>query len=368
MRNMHPLTPAFVSALSYSVQNEDYATELAVVEQLDRNRPLRLLMVASSGENVLSVLTQERVAGVWAVDLNPAQVHVCALRAAACQALTRDEQLVFLGATAGTPVARVALFNRVRLGLPPPTRDFWDAAVEREIAFGLHHVGRNDCLMHDLQLRLAAAGFAPLRRALTKSDLPAWRAAYADVLTAPHIRDRFGLPSEALAARIASISGTLAETHFRALQQPDAWANPFVTTVFVNGYATQAGDAGLPLYLQASGQADLLRLGIDQRLHLETGNVLAVAPDLAGQVGGFDLISLSNIADWMDDAQFDAAVRAMKSCLTAGGALLARTATGSSMIVDVMRRHLYLDDALQSALPKIERGPWFRTLAAGRRA
>ena len=42
---------------------------------------------------------------------------------------------LFLGATAGTPVARVALFNRVRLGLPPPTRDFWDAAVEREIRF-----------------------------------------------------------------------------------------------------------------------------------------------------------------------------------------------------------------------------------------
>jgi S-adenosylmethionine:diacylglycerol 3-amino-3-carboxypropyl transferase len=123
----------------------------------------------------------------------------------------------------------------------------------------------------------------------------------------------------------------------------------------------------LPLYLQASGQAALLRLGISQRLHLETGNLLTAAPGLAAQVGGFDLISLSNIADWMDDAQFDAVVRDLKACLTAGGALLARTATGSSMIIDVIRRHLAVDDAFLSALPAIERGPWFRILAAGLR-
>jgi hypothetical protein len=40
---MHPLTPPLVSALPYLVQNEDYATELAVLAYLNLNRPLSVL-------------------------------------------------------------------------------------------------------------------------------------------------------------------------------------------------------------------------------------------------------------------------------------------------------------------------------------
>jgi hypothetical protein len=86
--------PPFKSALAYSVQNEDYETELEVIRRMDRAAPLRVLLVASSGENALSVLTQDRVGEVWAVDLNPAQIHLCELRAAAVSALSRDDQLV----------------------------------------------------------------------------------------------------------------------------------------------------------------------------------------------------------------------------------------------------------------------------------
>lgn len=77
-----------------------------------------------------------------------------------------------------------------------------------------------------------------------------------------------GLPSEALAARISTISGILAETHFRALQKRDAAANPYMTTVFDNAYATSFAEAGLPLYLQQNGQEMLRRTGIEIRLHL----------------------------------------------------------------------------------------------------
>jgi hypothetical protein len=67
--------PAFRSDLFYSVQNEDYRTELAVLKRVHRGAPLRVLMVASAGENPLSVLADPMVGEVHAVDTNPAQVE-----------------------------------------------------------------------------------------------------------------------------------------------------------------------------------------------------------------------------------------------------------------------------------------------------
>lgn len=369
---MSRYTPPFASAIFYSVQNEDYETELAALRHMGRPAA-RVLVIASSGENALSLLTQDSVAEVWAVDTNPAQLQLCELRRAAASALTRDEQLRFLGAdptTVGASGAaeRLDLFQRVRPALPPASQAFWDERRDRDLAFGVQHVGRNDVLMHDVQDQLQAKGFAPLQRPLAEGDLPAWQAVYTGLMTPTYIRELFGLPSEGLAARIAGIAGYLGECHFRALQQPHPERNPFVTTVFANSYATAAGEAGLPLYLQAQGYAALRRRGIHDRLHLVAGNVLEQMPVLARDRGPFDLISISNIADWMTNEQFGAAVVQARGCLAPGGALLARTGTGSPMIIEEMGRAMRVDAALDAQLPQIERGPWFRTLTVGFRA
>lgn len=362
--------PPFKSDIFYSVQNEDYQTELAVLRRIYQSTPLRVLMVASSGENVLSLLTQNSVARVIAVDLNHAQLHLCELRRTALEYLTRDEQLCLLGADPAVPRAegetdRLSLYERLRPHLPEPTRIFWDDHREQEIAFGLHHVGRNDVCMHDLQASLQAAGFEPLKRPLIAEDLPAWRTLYTELLTPTYIQHLFGLPSESLAAKIASIAGYLGECHFRALQQPQPEFNPFVTTAFANAYATAAGEAGLPLYLQLQGQAALRRLGTQERLYLHTGNLIEQMTPLAAAYGPFDLISLSNIADWLSEEQFGVVVAQARECLHPGGALLARTATSRPMIVEVMGQQMQLDQQFNAELPQVERGPWFRTLAVG---
>ncbi len=70
------LNPPFVSDVYYAVQNEDYRTELAVLRRIRRESPKRVLIVASSGENALSLLTDEGVGVVDAVDLSAAQIHL----------------------------------------------------------------------------------------------------------------------------------------------------------------------------------------------------------------------------------------------------------------------------------------------------
>jgi hypothetical protein len=57
----------------------------------------------------------------------------------------------------------------------------------------------------------------------------------------------------------------------------------------------------------------------------------------------------------------------MRDCLAPGGARLARTAHASRMIADVMRRHLRVDEGFNRRLGEVERGPWFRIIAAGLR-
>lgn len=358
--------PPFKSDIFYAAQNEDYQTELAVLERIGLDKPLRVLMIASSGENLLSLLTQEQVASIDAVDINPAQLHLCELRRTALEHLTRDDQLRLLGADSTTGEAeRLALYATIHSHLPEPARTFWDERREREIAFGLQHVGRNDVCMHDVQAGLRAAGFEPLNRPLRDEELPAWCAVYTDLFTPAYIQDLFGLPSASLAEKIAGIAGYLGECHFRALQQPQPERNPFVTTAFANSYATAAGDDGFPLYLQSHGQAALRHLGIRERLHLESGNLVEKMSTLAAAYGPFDLISISNIADWMSEEQFGALVTQAKICLNPGGGLLARTATGRSMIIEVMGRYLFIDQAFNARLPHIERGPWFRITVAG---
>ncbi len=351
---MSQFNPPFRSAIFYAVQNEDYLTELTVLRRIFTGTPLRVLLVASSGENALSLLSQDFVAEVCAVDLNPAQLHLCELRMRGVDRLSRDEQLALFGAdptTVGPPGAaqRMALYEHLRPVLSAPARAFWDERREQEIAFGLQHVGRNEVCMHDLQDALGAADFAPLQRPVRDEELPAWQAVYSELMTPAYIRDIFGLPSEALAAKIAGIAAHLGESHFRSLQEAGADRNPFVTTVFANAYARAAGEHGYPLYLQHTGQAALRRLGIPARLDLIQGNVLEQMPLLAA-TQPFDLISLSNIADWMTEAQFVAAIDLALRCLKRGGAVLARTAAPSSMIVNVIRRQMAFDPQFNEQL------------------
>jgi S-adenosylmethionine:diacylglycerol 3-amino-3-carboxypropyl transferase len=361
--------PPFVSDIFYSVQNEDVASELAVVEQIGRSEQ-RVLLIASGGENVLGLLCQPEIAHVDAVDLSLAQIQLCRLRCAAAQQLSRDEQLALLGCdpTRAGPVGvtdRWALYDRLRPTLPTEACDFWDARRTEEIAFGVHHVGRNDCLMQDLVAALAEVGIAPLQDNPASIDATRWLDAYTQVLTPAHLQRCFGFPNPAVAARLAALSPHLAAQHLRALRQPEAGRNPYVTTVFGGGYATTAGEVGLPRYLQHDGQVALRRLGIDTRLALHHGNLLTLMPQLAAQGGHYDLISLSNIADWMDEAQVRELVEASRTCLRPGGGLLLRAANPEAPIRSAVAAALASHPALDAVLPVIERGPWFRTLVVG---
>jgi S-adenosylmethionine:diacylglycerol 3-amino-3-carboxypropyl transferase len=362
--------PPFQSDIFYSVQNEDYRTEMAVLRRLEPYAPLRVLMIASAGENLLSLLTMETVGSIEAVDMIPAQLQLCELRQSAVEHLTRDEQLRLFGSDASTPgpagqTVRLDLYDRLRPHLSESCRAFWDAHRKTDVAFGLHHVGRNDRIWHDVQKRLQAAGFDPIRRPPTVDEQASWEAIYSEVMTVDYIREVMNIAGETFAARIAGQAAILADYHAHALRRPQPEYNPYLTTVFDNCYATAAGESGLPLYLQGQGQAALKHLGMWERLRLHAGNMVEMMTPLAEETGGFHLISLSNITDWMSDEIFNGLVAKAHGCLQPGGALLARKATRGYSLAQVMQQHLRLDLAFNAELLRIERGPFWHDIAVG---
>jgi len=173
---MSAVSLPFKSDLFYSVQNEDYRTELSVLNQIGGDAQ-RVLLVASCGENALSLLAHGSIAQLDGIDINLAQLKLCELRRTAAEFLSPADQMRLLGSELGQPSLsgseeRLGLYEQIRWRLPDTARQFWDARRDKEIAYGIQQVGRNDIGMQDIRAQVQAVGFEPFVRPLTDADLP----------------------------------------------------------------------------------------------------------------------------------------------------------------------------------------------------
>jgi S-adenosylmethionine-diacylglycerol 3-amino-3-carboxypropyl transferase len=125
----------FGSRLLYSQCWEDLACARAAL----RIRPEdHVLAIAAAGDNVLGMLVDDP-ARIVAVDVNPAQIAVTELKAAALCHLNADDLHAFLGLR---PQAdRWAVYQRLRPRLSEASRHFWDSH-RRLIDDGILSAGR----------------------------------------------------------------------------------------------------------------------------------------------------------------------------------------------------------------------------------
>ncbi len=84
------------------------------------------LSIASAGDNALSLLATG-VHHVYAVDLNPTQLHCLALRVGGIRTLTREQLMAFLGLTDMDPSERWAMWKqKVSVAVSEEAREFWN--------------------------------------------------------------------------------------------------------------------------------------------------------------------------------------------------------------------------------------------------
>ena len=96
-----------------------------LMEALDIRENSICVSIASAGDNALAMLSKNP-AKVYAVDLNPAQIHCLNLRIAAFKNLSHQALLELIGSRSSD--RRIELYHQCRPSLPASTRLFWDQA------------------------------------------------------------------------------------------------------------------------------------------------------------------------------------------------------------------------------------------------
>jgi len=334
-------TPCFSpSVLPFSHMNEDYQCELEAIKMIVANRMadrisqcedvrLNVLCIASSGETALSLLTREEVALVDAVDLNPWQAYMSELRRTALLFLSRDDQLRLFAmdpsiCRKGDEEERKRLYHSIRYFLPTEVREKWDGRLDKEVAFGLGHVGQSEIINHDIQEKLAEANYDPLRHA----DRPAlardpdFLSCFKKVYCYDNFRRRFAnlhIDTQAMDEMI--------HRHLEVLSRPNLGENYFFHYYYTNYHIDK--DKGLPLYLQEQEQEKIKLLGAtSERLNFHIGDVTEVAPRLKNaRDRPYDVISISNILDWIPESSAPDFVGVFFPLLAEGGMLIARHET-----------------------------------------
>jgi S-adenosylmethionine-diacylglycerol 3-amino-3-carboxypropyl transferase len=141
---------AFFEHINYAASHEDGRSELRALA-LDASS--RVLCITGSGSRALDLLVA-RPRELVAIDFNPAQTQLLALKLAAMRALSYTEYVGFIGLVAHSE--RLALYARVRPRLAPAARAFWDRR-RSILARGVLYCGRWERF---LRAMVAPAAFA----------------------------------------------------------------------------------------------------------------------------------------------------------------------------------------------------------------
>ena len=128
----------FFAKLNFSSTNEDGATEIAALAGAQR-----ILALTGTGTRVLDLLLTDATE-VIALDANPAQNALLALKMAAIVTLDYDACLAFLGIA---PAAdRAATYAMLRHRLDPAAQRYWDAQPAL-VTKGVWHAGQWERLL-----------------------------------------------------------------------------------------------------------------------------------------------------------------------------------------------------------------------------
>jgi len=262
--------------------------------------------------------------------LNEWQVYMSELRRTALLHLTRDDQLRLFAMDPdtkreGDEEKRKELYASIRGHLPDHIRAKWDDRLDLEISFGLGHCGQSEIINHDIQEELALHKFNPIakggkRAALAKN--PEFVECFQRVYGYENFKRRFAKLHITTAAMNEMI-----KRHLEVLARPNVEDNYFFRYYYTNYHIDKA--QGLPLYLQEEPQEAIRQLGAGpSRLRFHIGDVISVASRLCQErSSAFDMISISNILDWVPENSAAEFVQSFHDLLKPGGMLVARHET-----------------------------------------
>ena len=346
---------------NFGLSQEDESTEATALALGAHGSRDRVLSIASAGDMPLSLLALG-AESVIAVDVDPRQLHLARLKAAAVLRLDREEAIRFLGFMPASRQSRRRWLREVLPGLPPDARLFWEWHEEQATG-GAIWAGRYERYIRwVLLLSKPLVGFRlfePLFECETLQEQRAWfertfdRPKYRTIFRLafhPRIYARRGMDPRSLQFRAPERSlGDQFFDRFRALCTATPARDNHLLQLTVLGRVLSL-DA-VPEYLTAHGVA-AVRARIERLAFREED--LLVFLERAPR-DAFNKAHLSNLADWLPQVRFEQAMRL----------LYARMATPARLVW----RHIHVDRALPPDLEgkiRIDRALGERLLARDR--
>ncbi|MCC5847665.1 MAG: DUF3419 family protein [Verrucomicrobia bacterium] len=278
----------------------------------------RIFSIASGGDNAFALLAEG--AEVLAADLNPAQLTVVELKAAAIRTLERDDLLAFLGIHPASN--RPETYQTLRNTLGPGARTWWDTQPDA-IARGIIHAGKFERFLRTFGQRVLP--LVHRRRTIDALMHPRspeeritfyrntwdnrrWRALFK-IAMSRRVLGRGGRDPAFFQHVEGPVSARLLSRVGRAFETLPLEENPWLDYI-LHGNFTRA----LPRYLRP-GILDAVRKNLDRLTlaHGPAGNI----PD----AGTFDGFNLSDIFEYLDP----------DACRDLYGALLTQSNPGARL-------------------------------------
>lgn len=266
----------------------------------------RCVSIASAGDNALAMLTADP-AGVVAVDLNPAQLACLGLRIAAYRALTHEDLLGLVGSRSHDD--RWSLYERCRDhgDLSDEHAAFWNSR-RRAIERGIGAAGKFERyfaafrrwvlpLVHSRtrSRQLLAERAVEDRRRFYDDvwDTTRWRLMFR-VFFSRAVMGRLGRDPEFFRYVDGDVGARLLERATYAMTELAPHDNPYMHWILTGTHG-----ASLPLALRAE-HFETIRSRLD-RVVLVRGRLEDAFA--AGGNGGFDRFNLSDIFEYMSEAE-----------------------------------------------------------------
>lgn len=309
--------------LKFAVVREDWELEASLVRHTDARAAL---VVASGGCTALSLCSEFPALEVVAFDFNPQQLeHLRAKRTAA-----RDGDLAALNIGHDDPggLNQCGEFER----------------LFRQLRFGLLELASAEAVRSVFDPRTAATERDEVIAGWLRSGR--WPHLFAEAFDDRVLLAMFG-PEALQHARPGSYAGYFQAVFERGLLRADARSNPFLHHVWLGAYRPDCA----PLYATRPGHSTPT---------LVEGTFLEVEG-----LDRFDVVSLSNIFDWSDDAVVERWARRLTSHARPGSALLLRQLNNQRPLRHFFEPAFRFDDVLGARLQAQDRSLFYERIHVG---
>jgi S-adenosylmethionine-diacylglycerol 3-amino-3-carboxypropyl transferase len=312
------------------------------------------LSIISGGENTLSLLTR-RPGRVIAVDFSAAQLACLEIKCAAFRQLDHEQMLELLGARPSEH--RLELYNLLRNGLNPTTRDFWDQR-KAAVAAGIGSAGRFEAYFSLFRRYILPLTHRPEEvEALFDSTTPHSRRRYYEevwdnrrwrwlmrlFLSRP-VMSRLGRDKTFFRFARGSLTGEAMSRVKHALTALDPAKNPYLQWIALGSYRT-----ALPHALRAENFS-VIR---DQLDRLEMRQATLQATLEAAAADSIDRFNLSDVFEYLSEPDTEATCEQIARTGRSGGRAVYWNMQVPRACPERLRESLHpLDELAANLLPR----------------